>query len=70
MKALFEGLSEILEVDQELITLDYELGNMWDSLAIVSTIALVDETHSVFLDGDNLEKCKTVKDILVLAEKK
>ena len=70
MKALFEGLSEILEVDQELITLDYELGNMWDSLAIVSTIALVDETHGVFLDGDNLEKCKTVKDILVLAEKK
>jgi acyl carrier protein len=41
----------------------------WDSLAIVSTIALVDELYGVVLDGKSLNNCKTVADIEALTAK-
>jgi acyl carrier protein len=38
----------------------------WDSLAIVSTIALVDEICGELLDGAALAQCVTVSDIAAL----
>lgn len=64
----YEELTEILE-QVEIVNPDYELGDEWDSLAIVSTIALVDELHGVFLEGQDLAKCKFIRDILDLITK-
>lgn len=69
MNALYEGLAEILEIDVAQVTPALRLEeHAWDSLAIVSTIALVDDSFNVLLDGQSLGKCETVADIEQLIE--
>lgn len=68
MTNFYEELTEILEQD-DVVVASYTLGEEWDSLAIVSTIALVDELHGIFLEGEDLAKCKSVQDILDLVER-
>jgi acyl carrier protein len=72
MQKFYEGMAEIFEVEPKDITPQFELGSAqvdWDSLAIVSTIALVDDCFNVTLDGDSLMACKTIGDIEALASK-
>ena len=68
MSEFYEELTEILELD-ETVDASHVFGDEWDSLAIVSTIALVDETNGVFLEGNDLAECKTVQDLLDLIDK-
>ena len=68
MSEFYEDLTEILELD-ETVNASYVFGDEWDSLAIVSTIALVDETHDIFLVGTDLAECKSVQDLLDLIAK-
>lgn len=71
-KSLF--LNELEEsLDLEGITLDEntllnDIG--WDSLALISCIALADEIFNVTLSGDELVNLKTTKDILNLVSSK
>ena len=70
MSAFHEGLAEIFEIDPGLIGAEFSLvDNNWDSLAIVSVIALVDECENLMLDGPALAKCETVGDIEALIAK-
>lgn len=72
MSEFYEGLAEILEVDVEQVNSDLSLEEGgWDSLAVVSTIALIDEVFDVTVHPERLSECKTVGDIekLVEAEK-
>ena len=69
MSTFYEGLAEILEVDTAAITPEFALtsgGADWDSLAIVSTIALVDDCFNVMVDGKSLGACEKVADIEAL----
>jgi acyl carrier protein len=70
MSEFYEGLAEILEVEVDDINPEFELGENWDSLAIVSTIALLDDAYDVMVSPDLLSECKTVGAIekLVAAE--
>ena len=62
-----EGFAEILEIEPASVVAALDLSaHNWDSLAIVSTIALVDELYGLVLDGKALSKCKTVADIYSL----
>lgn len=64
MSEFYEGLAEILEVEPSEINPDYALGEgNWDSLAIVSTIALIDEVYDKAISGEALEGCKTIGDL-------
>lgn len=65
-EAILSGLSDILEVP---VTADTVLGGdaPWDSLAIVCTIALLDEKAGVSVSGQQLADCKTAADVLQLA---
>lgn len=64
MSEFYEGMADILEVSVEQIKSEFELKNVdWNSLAIVSTIALVDECFDVMLNGRLLDMCKTIADI-------
>jgi len=63
----YEGLAEILEVDQSEVTPELELGENWDSLAIVSTIALIDDVYDVQVRPEKLADCKTVGEVEALA---
>jgi acyl carrier protein len=71
MSEFYEGMSEIFEVDVDKISSTFDLHSgesAWDSLAIVSTIALVDDCFNVMLAGRALETCETIADIEKLIE--
>lgn len=71
MSEFYEGLAEILEVEPDDIDADFELtGDNWDSLAVVSTIALIDDVYDVAIHPNKLAEAKTVGEIdeLVAAE--
>jgi acyl carrier protein len=68
MSEFYEGMAEILEVDASEIGPDYELGDAWDSLAVVSTIALIDEVYDKAIGADALQNCRTVGDVEKAAE--
>lgn len=75
MSEFYEGMAEIFEVDVSKISSEFELHSgeaAWDSLAIVSTIALADDCFGVMLEGKALGECKTIADIenLIAAAKK
>lgn len=66
-QAILTGLAEVLE--RPTITPDSPLAGGpadWDSLAIVSTIALIDEYAGVQVAGTALAACVTVDDVLRL----
>lgn len=69
MDEFYQGMAEILEVEPEEVSPDLTLdeGN-WDSLAIVSTIALIDEVFDKTVSGEALEECKTVGDVEKVAK--
>jgi acyl carrier protein len=69
MTDLYRGLAEILEVEPSSIDPHFELNSgsaPWDSLAIVSTLALVDELFNVMIDGKLLSECTIVAQIEAL----
>ena len=75
MSEFYEGMAEILEIDTSMITSDFELYSdeaAWDSLAIVSAIALVDDCFDVMLEGKAVAEYETIADIetLIAAVKK
>jgi acyl carrier protein len=72
MRALHEGLAEIFEIPVDDIKPELSFDSLdiaWDSLAIISTIALVDDSFNVILNGKSLDSCKTVGDIENLIRK-
>ena len=67
MSAFYAGLAEIFEIDESEITSDLDLATQnWDSLAVVSTIALIDEVYGKLVDGQALAKAVTVSEIEAL----
>jgi len=67
MSAFYEGLAEIFEVDVKEITPQFDLtSHNWDSLAIISTIALIDECYNKLVDGSVLAQCVFVSDVEAL----
>ncbi len=67
MNQFYEGLAEIFEISLEEIKPELDMQSVaWDSLAIVSTIALVDDCFNIMLDGKSLGSCKTLADIEML----
>lgn len=70
MSNFYEELAEILELEPDQITPDLRLDDTpWDSLAVVSTIALIDELYDVAVRADALNSCETVGDIEKLVAK-
>lgn len=64
MQAFYDGIAEILEIEPSIVTPQLDLlAHNWDSLAVVSTIALCDECFNIMLDGQALNKCQSVADI-------
>ena len=71
MSKFYEGLAEIFEVNVADISSEFDLNGVdapWDSLAIVSTIALVDDCFNLMLNGQSLSECNYVRDIEVLVK--
>ncbi len=63
-----EVLAEILEVEEDEVLEDALLEDFesWDSVAVLSIIAEIQERKGVFMHADDIVKLKTVKDIFDL----
>ena len=71
MSEFYNGMAEIFELDPTSITPEFELHSTevaWDSLAVVSTIALVDDCFGLMLEGKALSACEKISDIENLIE--
>lgn len=64
MEQFYEKLKDILEVDS--IVLDDNLDDFeaWDSLSVLSIIALLDSDYGVRITANQLEEFETVKEIV------
>lgn len=70
MEEFYAGLAEILEIEPSAITTGLVLAEYaWDSLALVATIALIDDCFGVMLPSQELTNCVTVGDIETLIRK-
>lgn len=63
-------LDEVLELDEGTIKGDEVLEELeWESISIVSFIALVDEKFEIVLSAEKIVECQTVDDLVQLVEK-
>ncbi|WP_288275582.1 acyl carrier protein [uncultured Prevotella sp.] len=61
-------IEEMLEIDVNTLTLETELNSLdeWDSVAILSTIVMLDEEFGKTIKGTDIKACKTVADLVNL----
>ncbi|XEQ92336.1 hypothetical protein SCACP_11770 [Sporomusa carbonis] len=63
-------LVNILEMNNSELSETIVLRNgNWDSLAVLSTISLIDELYNVTVPGKQLMECSTIGDIITLIQK-
>lgn len=70
MDAIYEQLAELLEVDQvedTNVLADFEC---WDSLTILSIIAMVSENYDVTLLAKEITEAETVSGLISLIDNK
>ena len=70
MQEFYQKLSDILEIEsiEDLDTLrDFEY---WDSLTVLSILAMLDSELSVSLSVEELDECITAKDLYLMVEGK
>lgn len=67
-KAFFAAVAEILEVDPAPLTGEETIDSVgnWDSLAIISFVAMVDSDLDQIVDGEKLKDAKTLNDLAAL----
>jgi acyl carrier protein len=64
-----QGLSGILSVPEVLLTPEFELNERnWDSVVVISVIALIDDTYGVTVPAARLAGCRSLGEILALVE--
>lgn len=64
-------MASILEADESELNDNYSLNAVnYDSLAVVATMALIDEHFGVTVDGNALRDCKTIRGLLQLIKDK
>jgi|TARA_B110000263_G_C15069189_1_gene401041 acyl carrier protein len=66
-----ELLADVLEIETNLIneSLKLDVEDNWDSIAILSTIALIDDAYEIQLEGEDLRNCSNPKDLYDLINK-
>ncbi len=66
-----QELAPLFSVDREQLTEDFPLdpNTNWDSLTIISMMALMDDHFEVEVSGEQLRGCASIGDILKLIKK-
>ena len=66
---LLRELESVLMLDPETLEIGNKLTEIknWDSMASLGYIALLDSEFGVQINGDQLQACQTVSDLLDLA---
>ena len=65
----FNEFASLLDVERASLSENVLLNDLdWDSMAVISTIALVDEIFDIVISGDALINCATISDIFSLID--
>ena len=66
--AFFGAVAEILEADPAGLTGDEQISDVgnWDSLSVISFVAMVDSDLDQIVDGEQLKGAKTLNDLAAL----
>jgi len=64
--AFLAKLGSVFDVDPNSVTLDFAVADRWDSMAVLATIALIDEQFDVTVPVDGLTGCTSVAELLTL----
>jgi len=70
MEILTEQMLEIFEVDEitpDIILRDLEL---WDSLSVISLLAVLDESYGINIEATELAEVVTVSDLFAFVEQR
>ena len=68
MEILIEGMIEIFEVDEinpEIILRELEL---WDSLSVISLLAVLDESYGINVEATEIVDLLTVADLFAFVQ--
>ena len=69
-KNFIKKMAEALEMKEENLSLEKDLSELnWDSLAVISAIAIADECFGVVIPAEKVFYCQNLNDIIELAEK-
>ena len=64
-----EQLADALDVDPGILQPHLRLEDIdWDSLAVISTIAIVDSVYGKMLSGEKIQQCSTFDDLMLLIQ--
>ena len=64
-EAFMKDLADVLEMERTELRNDLELSSdVWDSLTVISTIALIDEHFDIAVDGGELAFCSSIANLL------
>ena len=73
IKDFIEKFAEALELDTPDVCtpeMDFRKLDAWNSLAVLSIIAMADEEYNVVIKGDDIRNAKTIQDLFNLIESK
>ena len=59
-------LADVFEVEKEEIQDNYQID--WDSLSLISTIAIIDDIFNVVINGDQLNECSSIEKLWKLIQ--
>jgi acyl carrier protein len=61
-----EKFKEVLEIEDQEIGLEFEFRNLeeWDSLALLSVIAMIDDEYDVIIKGNQFKELKTLNEVI------
>ena len=67
-KAFFAAVADILEADPTHLTGDEAISDVgnWDSLSIITFVAMVDSDMNQVVDGEQLKGAHTLNDLAAL----
>ena len=69
LSAFISGLAEALEIEESSLTPDTLFEDVdWDSLGVISTIALINEHFGIMISGQEISDCKGMPDLLFMIE--
>lgn len=66
LKEKLNLIEELLLIEKDTLEESTELGNIpeWDSMAVISTIAMFDSVYNKDIKSEDIKKFRTVKDII------
>jgi len=66
-ETFFNEFANLLDIERSNLSENTLFNDLeWDSMAVISTIALIDEIFDIVISGDELLNCSSISDVFSL----